>query len=509
MPDVVIVPPTGAPDCDTYTVVAYVENPTGGMSELQFMRVKLNRSPGGGLDVGPGPINAFDGDYPPSTGTGNPNSFGPGTGRLALAPPNASGRQFLYLAFEGGYLYRYEIVNGAVVTVPDHNNLNGLQPRANAPIASSSTGGVVTFVATNELELSFDGRRLASGNPSSNKLYVLSLDPLTGSSTTAAPQTYTIPGLSDNRINGLEFKPGSTTELYVTAGVDGAATDGLFRVPLTGGGAPVRLSGNSQTLALAQSYIEADVNGHLDLRGENLFYEINPNGANGVGYITSIQGLAYLTGTRRPAGPRRLPHYIDGWNYGFGGALIGLRYVQVVGPGAATVQTYTASAVAGTSYVFTVFDHNGVPQPGAQVNGNQLTFDFVGAPVGAIYKIQVEYTSTAPCPRQGIGYLFVEMRDETLPQRPAPGDDDPKPEPVVWPNPATTTLTVAVANPAAAERNVTLLDAQGTVRLTRGLAVGAEQVELSVADLPRGLYLVRVNDGSAVRTRQVEVSAGQ
>ncbi|TGE29343.1 T9SS type A sorting domain-containing protein [Hymenobacter metallicola] len=60
------------------------------------------------------------------------------------------------------------------------------------------------------------------------------------------------------------------------------------------------------------------------------------------------------------------------------------------------------------------------------------------------------------------------------------------------PNPASSSAQLTLAEAAAAEQQVTLLDALGRPVRTQTLAPRATQATLSVADLPRGVYTVRV-----------------
>lgn len=428
-------------------------------------------------------------------------------------------------------------------------------------IPGATTG---TFT-THELEISSDRKRLAWGGQD-GKVYVAALDEASGSlSPSFSPSVVAVAdfssgpgglGATNNRINGLEFAPNGSYDLYVTVGTDagsGSGTvDGFYKLTSTGTAFLISYSLSSRyanpgvgpnTQWVAQSQIEADRNGLLRLlgfpsgSGPSSLIAFDPAAGGGAGAFLATNALGVVPIAAKEARNlqnvastvRRLPRQVDGWDYTFAGHIYGPRYVQtlpypstcggvpapVPPPAPNATATYAVDGLAAgwqASYGWTVTPLGGAPALTGFVSSGTptqtITFPTTG---GGSYLVKCDITpGTAGCTSYySFSAEFTVTTDNgcrTPSQRPAPpAPSSPSTPPVVQAYPVPADERLELTRESTGPATVELLDQQGRIRTVRSWA--GPSLTLPIATLPDGLYVVRVWEaGQPATTRRVSIA---
>ena len=435
-----------------------------------------------------------------------------------------------------------------------------MQPSSICMGRTAIIGATKATFTTSEIEVTADRKRLAWAGKD-GKVYVAALFPNNGaldlsiSPNVSAVADFSATGLSatNARINGLEFAPDGSYDLYVTVGTDansGNGIDGFYKIPSTSTSgisysAPSRRTNPGvglNTQWVAQSQIETDRNGLLRLLGvpstpgrTSSLIAFNPVANSGAGAFLptntnspTVTAKLALNLKNVATDVRRLPRQVDGSDYNFAGHIYGPSYVQtqaypgncngqpapVPPPAPNATATFAVDQVAGwgsVTYTWSVTPLSGAaPVTGFSNSGSPAQTVTFPTTTGGTYLLRCEIAEPASNCATNSSYIS-EFTVTTgngclpLPQRPTP---PPPPVVQVWPIPADDYLTLmrdAEDSAKGATTIAELLDGQGQVRLTR-LWQGSA-LTLPTATLPEGLYVLRVRvAGQPATTRRVSIA---
>ncbi len=438
---------------------------------------------------------------------------------------------------------------GRALTLTESRLIGGTgTPGSSACMGRTAIAGATkaTFT-TSEIEVTADRKRLAWAGKD-GKVYVAALFPSNGaldlsiSPNVVAVADFSATGLNatNARVNGLEFAPDGSYNLYVTVGTDAGSAgsiDGFYKIASTSTTgitytAPSRRANPGlgvNTQYVAQSQIEADRNGLLRLLGvasvagrPSSLIAFDPAAGSGAGAFLSpsinspaVTAKLALTLKNTATDIRRLPRQVDGSDYGFAGHIYGPAYVQTLAypascstpaPYPLPVPAPTATfAIDALSQIWNPTYQWSVSPAIAGFSSSGTTTQTITFPAStASYVVICNIGGTTDC-ASGVTYtseFSVATGDgcPVLPQRPAP---TPPPVVAAWPVPgdAYLELTRSTDDPATVE----LLDGQGQVRLMR--AWPERVLTLSTATLPEGLYVLRVRQaGQPPVTRRISIA---